>query len=72
MVGIAPFPPDGTAVFIDANIFYYHFVTVDGVSEWSSDLLELIVQNRISAATSAHSLAEAMHRIMTAEASVRF
>jgi predicted nucleic acid-binding protein len=72
MPDVAPFPADGTAVFIDANILYYHFVLVDGLSDWSSDLLERIAQGRLTAATSSHAIAESVHKIMTAEASSRF
>jgi predicted nucleic acid-binding protein len=67
-----PFPPDGAAVFIDANIVYYHFVRVPELSEWSSQLLERFAQRRLSVFASTHVIAEAIHKIMAAEAAQRF
>ena len=64
--------PDGTSCFLDANIFYYHFVETPPFSQPCSDLLERIADGAIQAFTSVHLLAEAMHTIMLAEAAARF
>jgi predicted nucleic acid-binding protein len=68
----APFPPDGTAIFVDANVFYYHFVRSGDLSEWCSDLLERATTGRLSACTSAPCLAECIHKVMATEAAFRF
>ncbi len=64
--------PDGTACFIDANIFYYHFVETPVVHEPCSLFLDRIAQGRLLGYTSTHVLAEAIHKIMMAELSIRF
>ncbi|HZZ41882.1 MAG TPA: type II toxin-antitoxin system VapC family toxin [Tepidisphaeraceae bacterium] len=65
-------PPTGTSLFIDANIFYYHFVRSPDLSDWSSDVIENVAAARLTAFTSPHCLAEAIHKIMCAEAAQRF
>ena len=64
--------PNGTACFIDANIFYYHFVETPPLSQSCSDLLERVADGSVQAVTSAHLLAEMMHKVMVAEAASRF
>jgi predicted nucleic acid-binding protein len=64
--------PDGTACFVDANILYYHFVETAPLSEPSTLFLERAAAAKITAFTSIHVLAEALHKIMLAEAAAKF
>lgn len=57
--------PRGALVFIDANIFVYHF---SGVSEDCRTLLQRAERNELRAATGAHIILEVLHRLMTIEA----
>ena len=52
-------------VFIDANIFIYHFT---GISEECKEFLKDCAQKRITAFTSTTVLAEVCHRLMAIEA----
>ncbi len=56
---------DGQAVFIDANIFIYHFA---GASFECKEFLNQCLNKRISAFTSNSVLAETCHRLMAIEA----
>lgn len=64
--------PDGVSCFIDANIYYYHFVESVPFSDPCSDFLERVAAGAIAGFTSTHVLAEAMHKIMLAEVAGRF
>src|SRR5437016_2940130 len=64
--------PDGTACFIDANIVYYHFVESSPLSDACTGLFERIADGQIKGYTSVHVLAEAVHKIMLAEAAAKF
>jgi predicted nucleic acid-binding protein len=64
--------PDGTACFIDANIFYYHFVETPPLSQASTSFLERVAAGTIAGYSSVHVLAEAVHKIMLAEAAAVF
>jgi len=57
--------PDKSRVFIDANIFIYHFA---GVSNQCADLLYRVVNRKIDAMVSTIVIAEIIHRRMIAEA----
>ncbi|MEW5980636.1 MAG: hypothetical protein AB1898_33095 [Acidobacteriota bacterium] len=57
--------PDAATVFIDANIFVYHFT---GVSPECQGFLERVERSLIRAATGAHVLLEVLHRLMMIEA----
>lgn len=57
--------PRGALVFIDANIFVYHF---SGVSAECRTLLKRVEQKELRAATGAHIVLEVLHRLMTIEA----
>jgi len=57
--------PSQTKVFIDSNIFIYHFLDV---SESCTNFLERAETEDIDAYTSTIVLAEVMHRLMIAEA----
>jgi len=56
--------PLNTRIFIDSNIFIYHFLDV---SESCTDFLERIERRKIEAYTSTVVLAEVLHRLMLAE-----
>ena len=56
--------PSRTKIFVDSNIFIYHFL---GSSESCTDFLERAETEDIDAHTSTIVLAEVMHRLMVAE-----
>jgi predicted nucleic acid-binding protein len=60
--------PTGETVFIDANIFYYHFVSLPGLSIACKHFLHQIEQGEITGGTATVVLAEAQHKVMLAEA----
>ena len=57
--------PLGASVYIDANIFVYHFT---GISIECREMLERVERKEIHAETGAHILLEVLHRLMTIEA----
>jgi predicted nucleic acid-binding protein len=57
--------PDGAHVFVDANIFVYHFT---GVSADCSRFLARCEQGSVAGLTGAHILLEVLHRLMMVEA----
>jgi predicted nucleic acid-binding protein len=60
--------PTGETVFLDANIFYYHFVSLPGLSTACKDFLRRIEQGELTGVTATVVLAEAQHKVMLAEA----
>lgn len=60
--------PEGTHVFIDANIFIYHFA---GASGECTQFLFRCERQRLHGVTSIHILLEVLHRLMIAEAVAR-
>jgi predicted nucleic acid-binding protein len=64
--------PDGAACFVDANIFYYHFVETVPFSDPCTDFLKRVAKAEVKGYASAHVLAEAIHKVMLAEAAERF
>lgn len=60
--------PPGTEVFIDANIFIYHFT---GNSAECTDFLSCCEEGVLKGATSTLVVAEVMHRLMLAEAEAK-
>lgn len=60
--------PQGADIFIDANIFIYHFT---GNSAECSDVLARCETGEFNGVTSATVVAEVMHRLMLAEASLK-
>lgn len=60
--------PTGTTVFIDANIFYYHFVSFPGLSTACTAFLQRLTQGELTGVTATVVLAEAQHKVMLAEA----
>ena len=57
--------PAGAAVFVDANIFLYHFL---GASPECAAFLERCAGRDVRAVTGVHIVAEVLHRLMIAEA----
>jgi predicted nucleic acid-binding protein len=57
--------PAGAAVFVDANIFIYHFL---GASPECAAFLERCAVGDVKAVTGTHIVAEVLHRLMIAEA----
>ncbi len=64
--------PDGAAVFVDANVFVYHFTPHPSLRVACQELLERCAREELTGCTSAHVLSNAAHRIMTLEAIGRF
>lgn len=60
--------PQGTAVFIDANIFIYHFIYETAESQLCTSFLKSIENEEIKGVTSTVVLAEISHRLMVFEA----
>lgn len=60
--------PPGTRVFVDANIFYYHLVETPPLSEECSNFFERVEKQEIIASTSSVAVAEAIHKVMLADA----
>lgn len=59
---------DGSFVFIDANIFVYHFSRKSRLNAASSNFLELAERRKINGITSTLVIQEATHRMMIVEA----
>ncbi|MFH1625481.1 MAG: hypothetical protein ABID54_10065 [Pseudomonadota bacterium] len=59
---------DGSSIFIDANIFIYHFSKESKLNPASSDFLERVESGRIRGVTSTSIIQEATHRMMIMEA----
>jgi predicted nucleic acid-binding protein len=64
--------PPGAAVFLDANVFVYHFAPHPVLQLPCQRLLERCARQEITGYTSAHVLTNVAHRIMTLEAVDRF
>ncbi len=64
--------PDGASVFIDANIFIYHFSGPTNLSPACSDFLRRIEAGAIGGLTSTVVLIETLHRLMVLEAAGSF
>jgi predicted nucleic acid-binding protein len=64
--------PAGAACFLDATIFYYHYVNTPPHSIHCTDLLRRAVLADVRAFTTVHALAETVHKVMLAEAVAKF
>ena len=62
----------GDVVFVDANIFVYHFAPDPVLQMPCGQFLQRIENQEIHAFTSTHVLAEAAHRLLTLEARTHF
>jgi len=60
--------PPGTHCFVDANIFYYHLVETPPLSEECSNFFERVEKQEVAASTSSVAIAEAIHKVMLADA----
>lgn len=67
IISIAQVPAE-ISVFIDANIFIYHFIYETAESQWCTSLLKKIEDEEIKGYTSTVVLAEISHRLMVFEA----
>lgn len=63
---------EDTRVFVDANIFIYHFSNFEKFAEACLDFLQKIEDGKLSGYTSTLALAEVLHRLMVIEASKKF
>jgi len=63
--------PDRTEVFIDANVFVYHFSGPTEYTDFCSRFLQRIEEGRLSGFTSTLVLAETLHRLMIIEAATK-
>ena len=61
----------GDGVFVDANIFVYHFAPDPNFQSASSGLLQRIENRDVTGFTSTAILSEVAHRLMTTEAQAR-
>lgn len=64
--------PDGTAVFIDANIFIYHLSGPSPLSPACSTFLERVETGLLRGLTSSVVVIEVLHRLMILEAVTAF
>src|SRR5947209_11239496 len=62
----------GLATFVDANVLLYYFTANPRYGAACKKLIDRIDNKEISGFTSAHVLAEVVHRLMTIEACQRF
>jgi predicted nucleic acid-binding protein len=62
----------GASLFVDANIFVFHFQPHALFGSSCTDLLKRVELQEFTGYTSTHVLSEVAHRLMTLEASVRF
>jgi predicted nucleic acid-binding protein len=59
---------DGSSIFVDANIFIYHFSKKSRFNPDSTSFLERIEKRKISGVSSTSVVQEATHRMMIMEA----
>lgn len=64
--------PQGAAIFLDANIFVFHFQPHGIFGPPCTALFKRIEQGELFASTSTHVLSEVAHRLMTLEAAVLY
>lgn len=64
--------PSGTAIFLDANTWVYHFTAQPRLGGSCTALINRIEQQDVSGFTSTHVLTEVAHRLMLIEASTTF
>ena len=60
--------PEASEIFLDANIFIYHFAGPSAYTDSCSKLLQSVEEGRLAGFTSALVLAETLHRLMILEA----
>src|SRR5438105_15084326 len=67
-----PDVPAGSAVFLDANVFVYHFIPDPVFGPACRDLLDRVSSGGIAGFTSSDVLGDVAHRLMTYEAADTF
>ena len=60
--------PDGAPCFVDANVICYHIIQTPPLSDECARFIKRIERGAIRASTSAAVVAEAIHKVMLAEA----
>ena len=60
--------PTGSSVFIDANVFVYHFVSDPAFGPPCRDLLDRVSRNEVAGFSSSSVLSDVAHRLMTYDA----
>ncbi|MGH9832740.1 MAG: CHAT domain-containing protein [Blastocatellia bacterium] len=60
--------PPGTRCFVDANIFYYSLVSTPPLTAECVGFLKRVERGELTAVTSSAAVAEAIHKVMLAEA----
>lgn len=60
--------PDGSAIFLDANLFIYSFTADPTFGPACERMLERIENGQLQGYSSSHVLGEMVHRLMTMEA----
>jgi predicted nucleic acid-binding protein len=60
--------PSGSKVFVDANIFVYHFGSDGDISDACTEFLLRVEEREVEASTSTIILSEVLHRLMIVEA----
>lgn len=63
--------PDHSEVFVDANVFVYHFSGPTEYTNSCTQFLQRIEEARLSGLTSVLVLAETLHRLMIIEAATK-
>ena len=63
--------PDGSEVFVDANIFVYHFSGPTEYTDSCTQFLQRIEEGQLLGLTSTLVLAETLHRLMIIEATAK-
>ena len=63
---------DDARVFVDSNIFIYHFSNFERFADSCLSFLQRVEDGKISGYTSTIVLAEVLHRLMVIEASKKF
>jgi predicted nucleic acid-binding protein len=64
--------PEHQRCFVDANIFYYHFVETPPLSEPCTRLLERAAIGSVEIYSAMHVLSETVHKVMVTEAEQAF
>ncbi len=63
---------DDTRVFVDSNIFIYHFSNFERFADSCLSFFQRVEDGKLSGYTSTMVLAEVLHRLMVIEASKKF
>lgn len=64
--------PQGSSIFVDANILVYYFGSHPTFGSACADLMRRIENKEVTGVTSAHVVNEMIHRLMATEAATLF